>query len=231
MTMSTNSSNRFIEVPFIVKNVDLENVQHLAIISESLSDLGWAEEAGYTVATAFVSASKPVDEALQVARKIQNSIAGSVIERLCHDLVAVTEVAERVGVSREAVRKWSQSAALGFPVPEAVVVTGAKDPMKVWRWSEVVDWLRSVKRIEMDESYLSRAQAIELEACLNRVHERQLQWNTAVPTSRQVLSEYLGVFSAGSSRGVWHFAEGRVAAAGSATLRVKVGSRWECAGV
>lgn len=215
--MSMNSSNRFIEVPFIVKNVDLESEQHLAIISRVLPDLGWAEEAGQAVATAFVSESKPVDEALQVARKIQNSIPGSVIERLSHELVAITEIADRVGVSREAVRKWSRGVAIGFPAPEAVVATGVKEPMKVWRWSEVVDWLRSAKRIEMDELYLSRTQAIELEACLNRVHERHANWNTAVPASRQILSEYVGVWSAEP--------------AGRATLRVKVGSRWESASV
>lgn len=195
MTMSMNPLDRVIEVPFIVENVDLENPQHLFVISENFSHLGWSEEAGQTVATAFVDGGSPVADALQIARQIRNRLPGSTIDRLRHELVAVTEIAERVGVSREAVRQWSRNVSLGFPVPEATVATGTKDPMKVWRWSEIVDWLRSAKRIEMDEYYLTRVQAVELEACLNRVHDRNPGWIQATPASYSVSHEVGNVVS------------------------------------
>ncbi len=55
------------------------------------------------------------------------------------DLVGVTDIAERVGVTREAVRHWSSGKrrAGRFPLP-----AGSPGGSKVWEWSAVHAWLR-----------------------------------------------------------------------------------------
>lgn len=55
------------------------------------------------------------------------------------DLVGVTDIAERIGVTREAVRHWSSGKRRDgrFPLP-----AGSPGGSKVWEWSAVHAWLR-----------------------------------------------------------------------------------------
>lgn len=57
----------------------------------------------------------------------------------CDTMVTATDVANRTGVSREAVRLWAtgQRGRGGFPKP-VLITTGSE---KVWDWSQVERWL------------------------------------------------------------------------------------------
>jgi hypothetical protein len=60
------------------------------------------------------------------------------------DLVSVTDIADRVGVTREAVRHWSRGlrGPGGFPTP-----IGTPSGSNTWEWSSVHAWLRHNLRI------------------------------------------------------------------------------------
>lgn len=55
------------------------------------------------------------------------------------NLVSVTDIGDRIGVTREAVRNWSSGkrGPGGFPQP-----VGSPSDYKVWEWSGVHAWLR-----------------------------------------------------------------------------------------
>lgn len=54
---------------------------------------------------------------------------------MTEDLVSGAEIGRRLGVSREAVRKWAKSPERGFPAPLARVGRAV-----VWDWSAVKSW-------------------------------------------------------------------------------------------
>ena len=60
-----------------------------------------------------------------------------IIKRVDLDLVSLSQIAERLDITREAVRLWaSGQRRKGFPVP----FTSAGQSL-LWAWSEVYDWL------------------------------------------------------------------------------------------
>ena len=58
------------------------------------------------------------------------------------DLVGVPEIAERLGVTVHAVRRWRQRS-LAFPDPLAIVATS----VPVWEWRTVERWARATGRL------------------------------------------------------------------------------------
>jgi|HubBroStandDraft_4_1064222.scaffolds.fasta_scaffold306332_2 hypothetical protein len=57
----------------------------------------------------------------------------------CDNMVTLAQIADRAGVSREAVRLWStgQRRRGGFPAPEFMTPAGEK----IWDWQAVADWM------------------------------------------------------------------------------------------
>lgn len=87
-----------------------------------------------SLAEALVSAVRDID-------KVQGLRAVGVA---CENMVTQLVIAERAGVSREAVRLWAtgQRGAGGFPAP--VLITSGGE--KVWDWEQVARWLRDHQR-------------------------------------------------------------------------------------
>ena len=83
------------------------------------------------------------DGAVLAARSFVEAVLGAVPHAVPvavdRDLVSVTDIADRVGVTREAVRHWSSGKrrAGRFPTP-----LGSPSGSKVWEWSAVHAWLR-----------------------------------------------------------------------------------------
>jgi hypothetical protein len=80
---------------------------------------------------------KPMAVAFDLAACLE--ALGSTIDDIDDDLVDISEIAARVGRSREAVRLWSsgQRGSGGFPLPVGVL----PGSVKVWDWSSVNSWL------------------------------------------------------------------------------------------
>ncbi len=65
--------------------------------------------------------------------------------RLDDDMVAASDIAARLGVSRQAVAQFAQPSA-GFPLP-----VGTCASARIWRWAEVNEWLREHRKDRADE--------------------------------------------------------------------------------
>lgn len=81
-----------------------------------------------SLAEAIVSAVRDIE-------KVQGLRAVGVA---CDNMVTLAQIAERAGVSREAVRLWATGQRrYGFPAPDFLTPAGEK----VWDWPPVADWL------------------------------------------------------------------------------------------
>jgi len=91
------------------------------------------------VLTAGVQASTAVEAARIVMDSVHKTLPIATPVESHRDLVSVTDIGDRVGVTREAVRNWSagKRGPGGFPVP-----VGSPSDYKVWEWSSVHAWLR-----------------------------------------------------------------------------------------
>lgn len=115
--------------------------------------------------TVFVEDDQDVvSTVIEAARKLTYKVSGAHVERVDPDLVSATDIAKRVGVSREAVRKWVHSTKRAFP--EHLGTIG--DGQRVWRWGDIVRWLWDTKRIDMDENLPTAADVDHIDACLKR---------------------------------------------------------------
>lgn len=127
----------------------------------------FSEVDGLTFITVYVEDGQSVvDTVLEATRKLATKIPAAIAKRVHPDLVATSDIAQRVGVSREAVRKWVKDTRKPFPTQFDNITAGHQ---RVWRWAEVADWLLKAKSIDMDEDLPSLADVAHIDACLNKV--------------------------------------------------------------
>lgn len=88
---------------------------------------------------AFERPAASVEAAITAAiRQVEAAVPGAKVVRLDEDLVSTSDIATRVGRSRESVRLLVEGARGpgGFPAP----VGWVGDAIRVWRWADVVEW-------------------------------------------------------------------------------------------
>ncbi|GAB7037638.1 MULTISPECIES: hypothetical protein [Catenuloplanes] len=139
------------------------------VISAHLNHLTWIEVDGRTVAIIHANGN-PVGAASQAARQIATCLPGARVAEVDQDVVGVSDIAKRVGVTREAVRLWvdGRRGPGDFPPPIGSAGGGERGSMRLWPWSVVNDWLRQY-HLHDDEESLSAAQVAEINASLHRV--------------------------------------------------------------
>jgi hypothetical protein len=147
------------KVSLIVDGLRLEDDSIFEVIARYLSDLIWTEESGRTLATLIVD-DNPVLGAVAAANRIRDRFPHTCIHRVDRDLVSIADIANRVGVSREAVRLWSVGGRGPgmFPTPTGSVGGGAKGATKVWLWGDVNAWLDNHYRLGDGYRYLTDRQ-------------------------------------------------------------------------
>jgi hypothetical protein len=75
--------------------------------------------------------------AIKSAARLLHAAHGPLIVKVEEDLVSTADIAVRLALSRETVRKWSMGERRSdFPLPFAVVGDGSK----VWAWGDVNEW-------------------------------------------------------------------------------------------
>lgn len=117
---------------------------------EQTFDVIASEGHGPTEMTAILEADSPL-AAAQVARRVIGG-AGIMIRRYLPDLVTRKDIAERAGITTQAVGNYVRGErGSHFPVPYFDVASGA------WLWGEVLPWLRE-QGVAVDDpcSYLDR---------------------------------------------------------------------------
>jgi hypothetical protein len=151
-----------------VAGVDLDDEVVLRKIARHLSHLVWQASAGRVTATLYPEAD-PVEAALATAQQIKDLLPDARVRRVDEDFVGVTDIAGRVGVSREAVRLWvtGQRGPGGFPLPRGTVGGGGSRPAaKFWDWASVDAWLSKHYRLGDGYRYLTSAQLARVNAQL-----------------------------------------------------------------
>lgn len=166
-----------ISVTLRVSGIDLDDpiVEHT--LATQLPFLLWQGDQTYATATFDVEEQAAVRKTFDIARQLERLAPGVTIGGMDRDLVSTTEIASRVGVSREGARKWTKEA--GFPAPYAVI----GNRTMVWTWVSVVEWLRASRAIDMDESLASEQLLTQIDNVLFRNPDAtSVQWQE-LPTS------------------------------------------------
>ncbi len=110
-----------------------------ALFAAGCDDAAFGTDHGLPVAEFDREAPTVADAIASAVRAIETG-GLSVVRVLDQDLVTLADVAERIGQSRESVRRYAtgERGAGGFPPP----VNPARDGTVFYRWSEVVPWVR-----------------------------------------------------------------------------------------
>lgn len=101
--------------------------------------------------TIWQEAASPFSAAKNAIAQLRK--AGIKVRRAVEDLVSRQDIAERLGVSRQAVGNWIRGERRGsgndeFPAPHNAVGGG------VWLWKDVNDWARGIAETDGDVEHL-----------------------------------------------------------------------------
>ncbi len=145
-------------IPLLVTGLDLDDEATLDVIGAHFDNLTWHSEAGQVIATLHTTSNHPVAQAVDIARAMTATVPGARVSGVDPQLVALGDIADRLGISSEAVRLWAagkRRAGTPFPAPTGRVSTG-RTVMKIWSWPAVLTWIRQECRLdpEPDVSYL-----------------------------------------------------------------------------
>lgn len=161
-----------------IQNVDLGDDKTLATLAQHLDDLGWDSVEGQVTATFYTDEPDVVGAALDVVHCIEKYLADATVVRVDEQLVAVSDIADRVGLSSEGVRLWTtgQRRKMGppFPAPRGQISQG-RTSMKVWVWADVINWLRSQYKLDPEPGvrYPSDHEVAHLNAAMSRSPRRR----------------------------------------------------------
>lgn len=159
------------KIILIVRNVDLNDNETLATLAEHLDDFGWASVDGQVTVTLYTESADVVGAALDVAHAIEKHLPTATVVRVDEQLVAVSDIADRVGMSSEGVRLWTagkrRTTGTAFPSSRGQVSRG-RTPMKVWAWADVLCWLRAQYQLDPEAGvrYPSDREVANLNAAL-----------------------------------------------------------------
>ncbi len=150
----------------------------------SIPNASFGRQDGIPMMTVYIDDGQDVvDTVIQAVRTLANKVSGATAVRVHPDLVNVTDISDRVGVSRQAVQKWIQGQRAPFPHP----VGSVGNDVRVWRWVDVVAWLLAAKGIDMDEDLPSTDDIAHIDACISKVPDRTTQaWSTLSVQPAQV---------------------------------------------
>jgi predicted DNA-binding transcriptional regulator AlpA len=126
-----------VEVRFRLANVSGDVEAFVRSVADKIDDASVVATHDGVLYVTVSGPGKPIAVALDLAMRLEE--LGSTIDDIDDDLVDLSEIAARVGRSREAIRLWStgKRGAGGFPLPVGVL----PGSVKVWDWSSVNTWL------------------------------------------------------------------------------------------
>lgn len=150
-------------ISLILENVELTD-DVLEELFAAIEDVVPSSIGGVVKITAPVEASDDESAAFQLVDEIQAVLPDAAPVRLDQDLVAIPDIAERTGRTRESIRLLvdGKRGPGGFPTPVGTV----GDAIRVWPWAVVVEWFRTALGEDLEERGVSPAAAAVVDACL-----------------------------------------------------------------
>jgi len=170
----------------VFSGVDFDDDDMFDALAE-LSNVTWRSQGRYAFATAVIDAPSALKAADLVTQQVAKLVPSARPIRLDDDLVSISDVAGRVGVTREAVRNWANGIRhANFPLPRGVVGDG----IKVWAWADVSVWLRDNLALGDAEGFPSAHDSALINALFAGAGRRQsvaaaalATWNVAETVS------------------------------------------------
>ncbi len=127
------------EFTFVVDGVTVESELDVSMVFDEFDGL-LAAHHGHHLLIVGAEGRTASDAAQRLIARLRRALPNIRLLRLDPDLVGVSDIAERVGRSRQNVLQWingeRRSAAAPFPFPE-----GAVGRSLAWRWGDVNEWL------------------------------------------------------------------------------------------
>jgi hypothetical protein len=168
------SGNGSYRVVLHVRGVELSDDAVLDSIAtaEALADLEWVSIDGRTLVTVYCAEHDAHGSVVQTSRTICHLFPSAVIE-LDLELVGVTDIANRVDVTREAVRLWVKGARGPGDFPECVgsIGGGERGSRQIWPWSEVNEWLERNLGLGDGYRYLDSKGWVKLQSALLKLED------------------------------------------------------------
>ena len=127
------------EFVLVVDGVSTEDDEAAAILTDAFDGvLSW-NRGLYRLAVSGTGRDS-YEAASRLAFRLTTSLPGLKIVRLDPELVGISDIAQRIGHSRQNVQQWVNGERNGsrpFPAPE-----GCAGRSLVWRWADINEWLR-----------------------------------------------------------------------------------------
>jgi hypothetical protein len=117
--------------------------------SSALPEATFSEASGVTTVRARIRPPGPAGAVSQLVEHVTKVAPAAVPLRVDQDLVSVSDIAHRVGRTRESVRLLvdGKRGPGSFPPPVGVVC----ESIRVWPWSVVLEWFDKVLGVDLDE--------------------------------------------------------------------------------
>ena len=168
-----------IDVSLRISGLDLSSSDVFDHLSDEFPEVVFQGGGKVVTATVFVNSSAIVEESVQKARQILYAFPDARFQGVDRDHVSITDIAGRVGISREGVRKWTLDES--FPLPADHIESVSMD---VWMWSQVVCWLKDNRCIDMDEQLPTVSEMIQIDNCLyGNPGAVDVEWHSVEVTS------------------------------------------------
>jgi hypothetical protein len=126
-------------IEILFKNLDLSDEAVLAALSRAGIVAADAHDEHTVRVTAAIEAPNAVRAAATLVTGLRETVPNAKPVMAARDLVNITDIAERVGVTREAVRHWSAGKRRAGQFPDPIDAPGGQ---KIWEWASVHAWLR-----------------------------------------------------------------------------------------
>lgn len=144
----------------VFTGIDFDDDRTFDVLAE-LPNVAWRSQGKLAYATIVVEAPTALKAADAAVQRVARLVPTARPVRLDDDLVSISDVAGRVGVTREAVRHWANGVRQSnFPIPRGIVGDG----IKVWGWAEVNAWLQANLGVGDAESFPSAHDAALINA-------------------------------------------------------------------
>jgi hypothetical protein len=134
------AKRQIFEVDLVVRGLNLDDDNQLASIFDMFGDdvqvSGSAEDGRVHL---LCETDDPMVDARRKIDKLNASLPEIKVLRIDPGLVATSDIARRLGRSRENIRQFVNGTRGpgGFPIPDGIVGDG----IRVWRWANVQEWL------------------------------------------------------------------------------------------
>lgn len=135
------------EIPIRVLNLDIDNEEVEDVLMETLGAFLVTGSEKVCTLSIFVEHGEVIEQAVGLVRELQERLPEATFLNVDRDLVGSSQIAQRIGVSREAVRKWTHSQE--FPTSQANL---DGQGMQLWAWTQIVDWVAQYKGLDLEEA-------------------------------------------------------------------------------